>query len=196
MKSKTKKKILFLLLLILSIVFVFMGQSYSKYISQINAKGIIDVAKWVFTVNGQTSSITNLNLLETYDETTLKNNQIAPGTSGKFDIVIDTTGSEVGIDYKVEFLNETSKPSNLEFKYGDHIKNNLKELEEFLKGNIPSDAENKTKVMTIEWNWKYEIGSTEEQIFLNDKEDTNDGKNLEQYAFDIIITGSQVEPIS
>jgi len=196
MKSKTKKKILFLLLLILSIVFVFMGQSYSKYISQINAKGIIDVAKWVFTVNGQTSSITKLNLLETYDETTLKNNQIAPGTSGKFDIVIDTTGSEVGIDYKVEFLNETSKPSNLEFKYGDHIKNNLKELEEFLKGNIPSDAENKTKVMTIEWNWKYEIGSTEEQILLNDKEDTNDGKNLEQYAFDIIITGSQVEPIS
>lgn len=196
MKGKTKKKILFLLLLISTIVLVLMGKSYSKYISQVNGKGIIDVAKWVFTVNGQTSSITNLELLKTYDSSTLKNNQIAPGTSGSFDIVIDTTGSEVGIDYKVEFLNEINKPSNLEFKYQENTVNSIKELEEFLKGNIPFDSEEKIKTMKIEWEWKYETGKNKEEIMEKDIQDTKDGKELEEYKFDIVITGTQVEPLS
>lgn len=196
MKGKTKKKILFLLLLISTIVLVLMGKSYSKYISQINGKGIIDVAKWAFSVNGQTSSITNLELLKTYDVSTLKDNQIAPGTSGSFDIVIDTTGSEVAIDYKVEFLNETNKPSNLEFKYQENKVSSIKELEEFLKGSIPLDAEEKIKTMKIEWEWKYETGETKEDIVEKDKQDTKDGKELEKYQFDIVITGTQVEPLS
>lgn len=196
MKGKTKKKILFLLLLISTIVLVLMGKSYSKYISQINGKGIIDVAKWAFSVNGQTSSITNLELLKTYDVSTLKDNQIAPGTSGSFDIVIDTTGSEVAIDYKVEFLNETNKPSNLEFKYQENKVSSIKELEQFLKGSIPLDAEEKIKTMKIEWEWKYETGETKEDIIEKDKQDTKDGKELEKYQFDIVITGTQVEPLS
>lgn len=196
MKGKTKKKLLFLLLLILTIIFVLMGQSYSKYISQINGKGIIDVAKWAFKVNGQSNSITNLNLLKTYNPTTLKDNKIAPGTSGNFDIVIDTAGSEVGIDYKVEFLNETNKPNNIKFKYEGNTVSNIKELEEFLKGNISQDAENKIKTMTIEWEWEYETGKTKEEILAQDAQDTKDGKELQQYQFDIVITGMQVEPIS
>lgn len=195
MKGKTKKKILFLLLLISTIVLVLMGKSYSKYISQVNGKGIIDVAKWVFTVNGQTSSITNLQLLKTYNPATLKNNQIAPGTSGSFDIVIDTTGSEVGIDYAVEFLNETNKPSNLEFKYQENKVNSIKELEQFLKGSIPLESEEKVKTMKIEWEWKYETGDTKEEISKKDIQDTKDGKELEKYQFDIVITGTQVEPL-
>lgn len=196
MKNKTKKKLLFLLLLILTIIFVLMGQSYSKYISQINGKGIIDVAKWAFKVNGQSNSITNLALIKTYNPTTLKDNKIAPGTSGKFDIVIDSEGSEVGIDYKVEFLNETNKPNNIKFKYEGSTVSNIKELEEFLKGNIPQNAENKIKIMTIEWEWKYETGKTKEEINMQDAQDTKDGKELQQYQFDIVITGMQVEPIS
>lgn len=195
MKGKTKKKILFLLLLISTIVLVLMGKSYSKYISQVNGKGIIDVAKWVFTVNGQTSSITNLQLLKTYNPSTLKNNQIAPGTSGSFDIVIDTTGSEVGIYYAVEFLNETNKPSNLEFKYQENKVNSIKELEQFLKGSIPLESEEKVKTMKIEWEWKYETGETKEEISKKDIQDTKDGKELEKYQFDIVITGTQVEPL-
>lgn len=195
MKGKTKKKILFLLLLISTIVLVLMGKSYSKYISQVNGKGIIDVAKWVFTVNGQTSSITNLQLLKTYNPSTLKNNQIAPGTSGSFDIVIDTTGSEVGIDYAVEFLNETNKPSNLEFKYQENKVNSIKELEQFLKGSIPLESEEKVKTMKIEWEWKYETGDTKEEILEKNKQDTKDGSKLDKYQFDIVITGTQVEPL-
>ena len=53
----------------------------------------------------------------------------------------------------------------------------------------------KVKIMTIEWNWPYETGTSETEIIAQDVEDTNDGKLLENYSFDIIVTGSQVEPV-
>lgn len=49
--------------------------------------------------------------------------------------------------------------------------------------------------MTIEWNWPYETGSSENEKLTQDIEDTNDGKVLENYSFDIIVTGIQVEPV-
>ena len=193
--KKSKKKIFLLLLLILFIsIILLLSNSYSKYITQINGKGVIEVAKWAFLVNGQTASITNLNLSNTYNSNTLVSNKIAPGTSGSFDIIIDTTGSDVGIDYKVNFENEINKPNNLIFVYDGHTVNNVKELEQFLQGNINADAENKIKTMTIEWKWKYQTGTTTEEIIIQDKEDTDDGKKLSKYQFDIIITGTQVEP--
>ena len=83
----------------------------------VKGKGVIEVAKWAFLVNGETASITNINLGKTYTAETLAQNTIAPGTRGSFDIVIDASGSEVGIDYDVKFLNQTNKPANLKFKY-------------------------------------------------------------------------------
>lgn len=194
-KIKKQKIILIVLFLIISAILLF-GYSYSKYITQVNGKGVIDVAKWAFLVNGETASITNLNLAQTYRADTLVANKIAPGTKGSFDIVIDTTGSDVGIDYNVAFTNEVSKPSNLKFSYEGNTANSVKELEQFLQGTIAANAEEKIKTMTIEWEWKYETGTTEEEIINYDKKDTTDGKSLEQYQFDIIVTGSQVEPVA
>ena len=42
----------------------------------------------------------------------------------------------------------------------------------------------------------YKTGNTVEEKIAQDIEDTNDGKLLEQYSFDIIVTGTQVEPVS
>ena len=50
--------------------------------------------------------------------------------------------------------------------------------------------------MTIEWNWPYETGNLENEKSIQDEEDTNDGKLLEQYKFDIVVTGTQVKPVS
>lgn len=159
-------------------------------------KGVIEVAKWAFLVNGQTSSITNLNLSKTYRQDTLVENTIAPGTSGSFDVQIDATGSEVGIDYEVIFQNEKSKPQNMQFTYDNHTVNSIKELEPFLTGSIQANSQEKVKTMTITWNWPYETAKTLAEEKLQDTEDTQDGKSLEQYSFDIVVTGKQVEPIS
>ncbi len=191
--KKSKKKIILFILFIIALVLlgIFQGGSYSKYITQVNGKGVIEVAKWAFLVNGQTASITPLNLASTYKQETLAQNTIAPGTSGSFDIEINATGSEVGINYDVKFTNETSKPQNLQFTYGEHTVNSVKELEQYLTGTIAANAQEKTKTMTITWNWPYE---TQGNIVTEDKQDTDDGKLLEQYSFDIVITGTQVTP--
>lgn len=184
-----------LLIVLLAFMILLGGGSYSKYLTQVEGKGVIDVAKWAFLVNGQTASITNINLAKTYKSETLAQNTIAPGTRGSFDIKIDTTGSEVGINYDVKFENEQSKPQNLKFTYDNHTVNSIKELEQFLTGTIEANSNEKVKTITIEWKWPYETGNTEKEKSEQDLEDTNDGKLLEQFNFDIIVTGTQVEPV-
>lgn len=196
--KKSKKRIILLILLLILLVFMFLlgGGSYSKYLTQVEGKGVIEVAKWAFLVNGQTASITNINLAKTYKAETLAENTIAPGTSGSFDIKIDTTGSEVGINYDVKFENEKNKPQNLNFTYDGHTVSTIKDLEQYLKGTIEANSNEKVKIMTIEWNWPYETGNIADEKALQDVEDTNDGKLLNEYSFDIIVTGTQVNPIA
>lgn len=191
---KNHKKILIIFILLILILLALLGHTYSRYITTINGKGIIEVAKWAFIVNGENSSTTNIKLAQTYNPNTLVENRIAPGTKGSFDIVIDTTGSEVGIDYCVKFENENNKPKNMEFSYGDLTVKSIKELEDVLKGNISADTQDKVKTLTINWQWKYETGSTKEEIETNDAKDTQDAKLLSQFQFDIIVVGTQVEP--
>ncbi len=195
MKKSKKRIILLLLLVLLLILMVLIGRgSYSKYITQVEGKGVMDVAKWAFLVNGKTASTTNLNLAQNYKNTTLKENHMAPGTKGFFTIVVDATGSEVGMDYHVAFLNEKNKPQNLQFQYEGHVVSNIKDLEPFLTGVIEQNSNEKIKTMEVEWNWPYETGKTEEEKKANNAKDTQDAKTIEQYAFDICITAEQVAP--
>ena len=133
-------------------------------------------------------------MLSTYDNATLVNNRVAPGTQGSFNIVIDATGSEVGVDYQIKFLNETQKPQNLIFIYNDTHYTNIQELEENLSGTINADEENKTRTITVNWKWQYETGTNENEIAQNDKIDTENAKELENYTFDINVIGTQVMP--
>lgn len=194
--KKSKKRIIILLLLIALLIVISLtsGDSYSKYITKVEGKGVIEVAKWAFLVNGQTASITKLNLANTYNPETLTQNRIAPGTRGSFDIVIDATGSNVGIDYNVSFTNEINKPQNLQFIYENNVVSSVKELEQYLTGTINANSSEKIKKMTIEWLWPYQSGNTEEEKVLEDKEDTQNGQTLGSYKFDIVITGTQIEP--
>lgn len=195
MKNKKKVILILVLLLIISISFV-VGQSYSKYMSQIKGKGVAEVAGWSFLVNGQEETVQTINLASTCNNQTLVNNKIAPGTNGKFDIVIDATGSEVGVDYKVTFSNETSKPANLKFTYQGTVFNSIFDLAQVLQGTINANDTNKLRTFTINWQWDYETGTNPTDILKNDKVDTQDGKTIKNYTFDIMISGTQVVPQS
>lgn len=194
LKRKLKKILIILIILLIIAIILIIGKSYSKYINQVYGKGIIKVADWSFLVNGESSKITNINLVNTYKEETLKEGTIAPGTEGCFNLVIDANGSEVGIEYIVIFENETDKPSNLKFIYDDTIVNSIKELEPLLKGKIIAQDNEKIKTMQIKWIWEYETGENKEEKEKNNELDTKDGKLLENYKFDVIIKGSQIEP--
>ncbi len=192
---KKNKKVLIIALVLLAITLSFIGgRTFSKYIAEVNGSGTADIANWVFKVNGQEDSVQNVNLLSTYNDETLVNNKVAPGTSGSFNIVIDATGSEVGVDYNVTFLNESEKPQNLVFVYDDTKYSTIQDLEQDLSGTINANEENKTRTITIDWEWQYETGNNENEIAQNDEIDTQNAKQIENYNFDIRVTGTQVTP--
>ncbi len=192
-KNKRKLIITSLILLVVLAIFLTGGYTYSKYVTQVGGSGIIDIAIWDFNVNGSNTVMETINLAQTYDEKTLSNNAIAPGTKGSFDIVIDTRKSNTAIDYNVNFENETGKPNNLKFSYGDVQVSSIKELESCLKGRINANDEEKVKTLTIKWEWPYETGE-KTAINKSDSIDTENSKNMGRYSFDVIVTGTQVEP--
>lgn len=162
--------------------------------SKVTGQGTADIASWRFKVNENEEKIQNISLKSTINNSTLKDNKIAPGTSGDFQIKIDATGSEVGINYLLRFENESQKPTNLKFTYNDETYNSITELQDVLCGTINADEQDKVKVLQIGWFWEYETGNTEQEIYASDIIDTREAKQINNYTFDVIITGSQVMP--
>lgn len=192
----SKKKKILLILAIISIVLISFigGKAYSKYVSEVRGDGLAKVATWSFKVNGQQEQVQTINLVSTCNNETLLDNKIAPGTSGSFNIIVDGTESDVGINYKVKFQNETDKPQNLKFKYQGKEYNSISELQDILSGTIAANDKEKTRTLQIEWQWKYETGNNENEIANNDKIDTLNAKNVSQYTFKVVVSGIQVEP--
>ena len=192
--SKRKKVIIVSSILIIMLLAFIGGQAYAKYISQVRGNGIAEIATWSFKVNGQKEQVQEIKLVSTYNSETLVNNKIAPGTSGSFNIIVDATGSEVGIKYNIKFAEESNKPQNLKFIYGGKEYDSIKQLGDELSGTIAANEEDKTRTINVQWKWNYETGSSAEQINANDIIDTNDAISIANYTFQVIVTGTQVEP--
>lgn len=192
--SKKKKIVLIVAVLSCLILSFIGGQSYSKYVSEVRGDGMAEVATWSFKVNGQKEEVQTIQLGSTCNNETLVNNKIAPGTSGSFNIIVDGTGSDVGIDYHIQFTNESTKPTNLKFMYGNQKYDSITELENILSGTINANDEEKTRTLTINWQWEYETGSNESEIANNDKIDTKNAQDIATYTFNVIVSGTQVVP--
>ena len=192
--TKKKKALLILGILLVMLLAFIGGQAYAKYVSSIRGEGIAEIATWDFKVNGQKEQVEQINLVSTCNNETLVNNKIAPGTSGEFKIIVDATGSEVGINYNITFTEEENKPQNLKFIYDGVKYDSIKELENNLSGIINANEPNKSKTINIQWEWEYETGKTEEEINANDILDTKDAEQIKNYTFDVIVTGTQVKP--
>ena len=190
-----KKKAVIIIAILVAIVLSFIGgQTYSKYVTEVRGDGTAQIATWDFKVNGQKEEVQTIPLSSTYDSSTLVNGKIAPGTEGNFQIIVDATGSDVGIDYKIKFSDETTKPANLKFYYQEVEYNSILELGEALSGTINADDENKSKTFDIKWKWNYETGSNPTEVASNDKIDTQNAQEITNYEFDVIVSGTQVVP--
>lgn len=191
-KEKLKKGVAYsAILLSIATIGIVGRNTYSKYFAKIDGEGNATIAKWSFKANNQIQKITNIKLTNTYNENKLLKGTIAPGTKGSFDIVLDATGADVAIDYAVTFDNIQNKPQNLKFTYNGTTASSLEGLEDVLKGRIGLN-DSRTKTLTINWDWKYQTGTTATEIANNDKIDTNDAAKT--FTFDMAITGTQVNP--
>ena len=191
----TKKKTIIIVSILCAIGLSFLGgHTLAKYVTEVKGEGVAEIATWSFKVNGQTEQVQEIKLASTYNNETLVGNKIAPGTEGSFKILVDATGSDVGIDYKIEFSNESTKPTNLKFVYGGIEYDSILELADTLSGTINADDENKEKSFEIEWEWDYETGASDTEIADNDIIDTQEAQAIANYTFDVTVSGTQVEP--
>lgn len=165
------------------------GYTYAKYLAQEKGTGGAEVANWSFEIAKDGQATKTVNLASTVNKNTLVNGKIAPGTSGKFSITLDATGSDVAVDYLLAFINEKNKPQNIVFKYNDRTTKSLGEIGD-IKGNISIKGDKKTTI-EIEWTWPYETGSTYEEKEKNDITDTNNGISPLDYTFEILAQGTQ-----
>ena len=194
--KKSKKIVLVVIALVVVLMSFVGGQVYAKYMSKVQGQGTAEVANWNFKVNDKEEQIQTIHLNSTINNNTLVNNKIAPGTQGSFQIKLDATDAEVGIDYVIRFENESNKTTNLKYEYENKNYTSLNELQKDLTGTINANDSNKTKIITINWSWPYETGTTAEQIAANDKIDTQNAKSIRNYTFNIVVTGTQVKPIN
>ena len=131
------------------------------------------------TIQYQNRKLKALNLSDTVDNKTLVYEKIAPGTSGRFDILLT---SNENLNYKIEFESKSEKPTNLQFYTSEKGKSyhSLEELGEDLTGTVLKKEE---KTIPVHWKWEYEI--SEEQ----DKQDTLEAKKIREYDFLIYVQG-------
>lgn len=167
------------------------GYTYARYMSQESGIGNADIANWSFQIAKNGESTKTVTLRNTVDKATLVNGRIAPGTSGKFEVTLDATGAEVGVDYTLAFLEEMNKPTNLVFTYNDKQYKSLTDIGN-IKGTIELGNE-RTKKIVIKWTWLYQTGSTDTEKAKNDEIDTKDGTSLLDYTFDIVAYGVQAQ---
>ena len=195
MLLKKKTKIVLIVIVIAVILVSFIGgQAYAKYMSKVTGNGVGEIAQWRFKVNENEEKMQTISLNSTIYNFTLANGRIAPGTAGSFEIKIGGSGSGVAIFYTVNFQNETEKPKNLKFKYDGKEFESIELLNHWIVGTIHGDTDAQQRSFIIEWEWPYETGNTPEEIAENDERDTIDAKNISDYRFDVVVTGTQVQP--
>ena len=192
----TKKMLLFFILLVLLIVTsLYMAKTYARYYSEANGNAEAVIAKWSFLVNGEEETITPITFEGTAKTTAgLDDGVIAPGTSGEFEVKIDATGTQTGLQYNIKFDEFNGKlPTNLLIKVdGETV--NIADGATY-EGFIYADNPNKTVTKTITWEWPYRTGTTEEEKLQNDATDTREGKQTNLASkFKIKVSGTQVEP--
>ncbi len=193
LKKKTKIVLIVIVIAIILVSFIG-GQAYAKYMSKVTGNGVGEIAQWRFKVNENEEKMQTISLNSTIYNFTLANGRIAPGTAGSFEINIDGSGAGVAIFYTVNFQNETEKPKNLKFKYDGKEFESIELLNHWIVGTIHGDTDAQQRSFIIEWEWPYETGNTPEEIAENDERDTIDAKNISDYRFDVVVTGTQVQP--
>lgn len=203
MKKRSNAARLGVLVLALTLITTcLVGGTLARYVTEVDGSAKAVVAKWAFDAKNSNQTIATQNFVidlgdttnrSAYPTTDIKEGVIAPGTTGSFDIVLDGTGSEVGIDYTVKFAAKagTTLPDDMVFSFKPITESNkgvkLASLADET-GTIDYTATVKgmEKTITVYWSWAFDADDT---ATVNDN--TYRGVT---WLMDITVTGKQTTP--
>lgn len=127
--------------------------------------------QYEYVINPQKQSNLQIDMLKTVKNEFGTNQKIAPGSVGEFIIKID---KENNIKSRIIIKDATKKPENLVFILNGEEFYSIKQLEEKINEIIKE-----TNRIIINWEWKYETNKEQ------DMQDTKDGKNAQNYIFEV-----------
>ena len=215
--SKAMLHFIAIVLTVTTIVSLAIGLfAWSKYTANINGNANAAVAKWNFNLSLKSGSTTvtanqTLNLATTQYETSshIADGKIAPGTSGTFDIEIDTLGTEVSMLYDVT-IGMTNCPRNITFSKKGPGESSFTVISPMQTGDTnertrtisfskyltlndvtTANTNDTTFVETIKWEWPYELtsGTDDEKTAYDNRDKADSGITA---TLNITATGTEV----
>ena len=144
MKGNKKILLVAVLLLLLAVSY----STYAIYKSSATGSGSVNAAAWVVEVNNADIVANNTFTLGNITWATPRygqNNTIAPGDTGTVDVVIDASGSEVGVSYAITI--DTTALDNSNFTVTAHNPSTAP-----LSGTI-AYGQSMTKTVTLDITW-------------------------------------------
>lgn len=191
--KKQKAKIIVMIIAVITILAITV-LAWAKYTSVFDVNTQKQVAKWSFKVNDSEEGAKTFNLVNTIDSNdSVKENEVAPGTSGHFDIKLNGEGSEVAINYIINADFENN-PVNMHFYLDENhtVELPIEDGKLVINDFIPLAEIDNEKIIRIYWNWPSETGNTEKEIYENDLLDSESmGKTI---TANVTVTGIQTKP--
>lgn len=114
MSTLTNNRKLRLLLAAISLFLLIdlIQDTYAKYISSSNASGNFSIAKWSFLVNNQdilnSQAVSNIIVPVIDENENIKENVIAPTSTGYFDITINASNVDVSFDEEITLAKDAT----------------------------------------------------------------------------------------
>lgn len=194
MKKEIKKDIRFIIIfiLIVTISFIYLFQStYAKYKKQVNAEVNSNIASWNIKINNETISnkktLTNSITPTFYENEYVKENTLAPGTKGYFDLNIDS--SKVDVDFNYEINASLDTTTNLkDFKITNYEINDSGTKQRYNVTGITSSLKKNTKNTKIRFYVEWIDDSTNT---MNNSEDTTYAAEHENVKYILSIKFAQ-----
>lgn len=198
MKKRIVRRLGVVALALTLVSMTMMSGTLARYVTEVTGTAKAEVAAWSFKANNADTKFTDIDLGDTQNRTTyaekyIKNGVIAPGTNGSFDIELDGSASEVGIDYIVNIATETGTtlPDDLTFKVSkDGATAEAYTIGTDITGTIDYDSTvvNMKKTLTVSWEWDF--GSA-------DTKSSNDNTYADKsWKLGITATGKQIQPVA
>ncbi len=191
------KKITFPLAVLCLLLCIFLIQdTYAKYITTTNESANITIARWKILVNNKDireNSTTNATITPVFEgNNNIKDNVIAPTSTGYFDLIIDATEVDVSFTYKIEISpSDTSPVKDLiatKYKIDNQEEIALTKDNQVIENTIlHKDNTNQINIRV------YIMWDDSENSTMNNKEDTETTKEDKEAKMNVKLSFIQVK---
>ena len=160
---KNKKLVVSISILCLLIVLYIGTFAYYRIVKNGNIQA--NMGTFSFNVSHNNETFASINLADTIESSLSSNGYISPGSSGKFDLLVDASGGMTDVEYTITF-NRTNVPSNMNF-YLNKEKTNKIDSSKTVGGYFDFDEVVRSRTYVIYWEWPFDSDNDEDSNFQN-----------------------------